>query len=169
MFRSTPLLSLFFVLVLAGCDYQLVGRGGTLPPGIGSIHLPTLVNRTAEPNMDVRLTQALTQQFLLDGRLKVAGPQADAVLSGTIVSYLLRPLAYDGANNVTEYQVSLAVDLLFTATADGKVLVKQRVADTSQYEVTESVAGSEEARDGAVAVAAQKMAERIVSTIIEGF
>ncbi len=161
-------LSLLLVVV-TGCNYQLVGTGSSLPPGIKTVKLPTMVNRTPEPNLDIRMTQALTQQFLLDGRLKVVEANPDSILSGRVVSYVLRPLAYDGANNVIEYQVTMGVEVVFTATATGKVLLKQIITDTSQYSVTQSVAGSEGARDAAVKVAAQKMAERIISTVVEGF
>lgn len=164
----------FLALVLlsltgAGCDYKLVGTGSSLPPGIKTIHLPTMENRTAEPNLGIQLTQSLTNQLVQDGRLKVTGAGADAKLQGTIVSYALRPLSYDASNSVTAYQVSLAVEVVLTEQATDKRLLAQRVTDTSLYDVTGSVIGSEGARDAAVVVAAQRMAERIVSTVLEGF
>ena len=45
-------------LVLDGCGYSL---RTSMPPGITSIHVPVLENKTAEPGIEDFITQALTQ------------------------------------------------------------------------------------------------------------
>ena len=77
-------------LALGGCGYSL---RTSLPPGINSIHVPVLENRTQEPAIEDFITQALTQAVVQSGRVRIAANarEADAVLEGSIVEYRLCP------------------------------------------------------------------------------
>ena len=67
-------------LVSAGCGYSL---RTSMPPGITSIHVPVLENKTAEPGIEDFITQALTQAVVQSGRVRIAANarEADATVA----------------------------------------------------------------------------------------
>ena len=66
-----PILFLLSIAVISGCGYQMVGRETHIPPGLNSIAIPTFVNKTFEPGIEVPFTQAFLREFILDQRVKV--------------------------------------------------------------------------------------------------
>src|SRR5262249_42182950 len=82
-------------LALGGCGYSLRTN---LPPGIQSVHVPVLQNKTAEPGIEDFITQALTQAVIQKG-IKIArnAQEADASLEGSIVEYRLTSLSFDSS------------------------------------------------------------------------
>ncbi len=86
---SKKLLLLFFSLVfLWGCGYQLAGKETHLPPGVSSVAIPTLVNQTLEPGIEIVFTQAFLKEFIQDRRVKVVDRrEADSILEGIIKSF----------------------------------------------------------------------------------
>ena len=100
------------MVLLWGCGYQLVGKETHLPPGITSIAIPTFVNRTYEPGIEVPFTQAFLDDFIRDKRIKVVDKAAaDSVLEGTIHSYRLSTGSTDPQGFVSEYRATVVVDL----------------------------------------------------------
>lgn len=154
---------------LGGCGYALVGKGSALPPDIRSVSIPLFENRTGEPELDIVFTRVLRDEFIRDGRLKVAESSPDSTLRGAILAYTLRPLAYDERKVVTQYAVDLTVEVAHTAESDGRKLIRQRVQTTWQYDVDASVTESESQRAAASVEASRKAAETILSLVIESF
>src|SRR5581483_6101593 len=56
-------------LVTGGCGYSL---RTSLPPGIKSVHVPVLENKTSEPGIEDFITQALTQAVVQSARVRIA-------------------------------------------------------------------------------------------------
>src|SRR4030042_1274983 len=88
--------SLCCLLLLMGCGYQMVGKETHVPPGINSIAIPTFVNQTFEPGIEVPFTQGFLKEFIQDRRVKVVGRnEADSVLEGVIKSFQIYSVSYD--------------------------------------------------------------------------
>ncbi len=157
-------------IAISACGYAFVGRGSSLPEGILSIAIPQFKNKTGEPNLDTIVTGIIKKAFIVDGRLVVKNPEnADSILTGVIQTYTLSPLAYDSNNNVTEYSVALKLLLTHTSTATGKVLVKQKLVTDWRYKVDPAILLAESSRLDATKEAAERVADTIVSLIIEAF
>ena len=75
---------LFFLLLLTSCGYRFTAPNASLPGGIRSARVPMFINRTAEPGAELPFTQAARDQLDRAGRL--GGPDAEAVLEGTILA-----------------------------------------------------------------------------------
>jgi hypothetical protein len=111
--------------LLPGCvGYRL---GSMLPPEIKTVHVPTFVNQTTEPQLELDTTRFALQEFQKDGSLKLAPAEtADAILQVRLTDYLLTPLQYD-ANRPTatfEYRITLYASIVMTRKRDGKVLAE---------------------------------------------
>ncbi len=157
-------------LLVQSCGYTLAGRGSALPDDIHTVAIPMFGNRTGEPDIDTTITNSVRNRFIQDGRLKVTGAgSSDSELTGVISSYGLRPLAYDTNNNVTEYMVTLTADVTFRSVRADRSLFKQKVVTNERYSVDSSITATESQRLAAIRYASDRLAESIVSLVIEAF
>lgn len=158
-------------LALAGCmltgcaGYQL---GTTLPQGLRTIYVPTLINETSEPGVDTETTSAVIQEFQRDGTVRVASADlADLRLEGTVVKYAIEPLRYreDRATTADEYRIRLTADIVVTHTDDGSVFMRRNGV---QGEATFILTGDmRSAKQDALPDAARDLAHDIVEAIVE--
>lgn len=66
-------------VMAAGCSP--LARVRTLPPSVRTVYMPMVVNRTGEPGIEERITVAIQEEFLADGRLDlVPERRADAIV-----------------------------------------------------------------------------------------
>jgi len=154
---------------LGGCGYSL---RTSLPPGIRTIHVPVLENRTQEPGIEDFITQALTQAVVTGGRLRIAANarEADASLEGAIVEYRLSSLAFDSAANVTQYRLVIGLSLTFRDLRQNRVIWKQdRLEERADFAVAGRGTQTLAREETAVRQAAVDVARAIVSFAFEGF
>lgn len=160
-------------LLLSGCGYTLVGQANFLPAHISTLQVPTFVNRTTRVELEQRLTQAVADEFVSRGRLQLVNneSQADAILKGSIQSFGITPIAFNQQGRATRYQITVNANIeLVDRTNDNASLWKNE-----QYRFTESYAveaGSLDAFDQetrAIREIAERFAESVVSSILEGF
>ncbi len=156
-------------LLLGGCGYSL---RTSMPPGINSIHVPVLVNKTSEPGIEDFITQALTQAVVQSGRVRIAAnaQDADATLEGSIVEYRLTSLSFDSSANVTSYRLIIGLALTFKDLKQNKVIWKQdRIEERADFQVAGQVSQTIAREQVAVQKAAVDVARAIVSFAFEGF
>ena len=152
------------------CGYSLVGKGTSLPPGVSSVSIPLFKNRAGEPNLETTLTNALKDAFIRDGRISIKNQKtAEAIITGVVETYGLRPLSYDAQNRVTSYQATISARIVMTLKGSGSTYMRQRVETNWRYEVDPSLAVAESSRNLATEKASKKMAEQIVSLVIDSF
>lgn len=158
-------LALLFVCVAGGCaGYQL---GNTLPPGIKSVYIPTFLNRTNEPEIEVRTTSLAIQEFRRDGSIRVVDAEhADARLEVTLLSYELYPLRYErnDARAADEYRLIITAKAVFRMADTGKVLSENIVQGESTFVLSGDLSS---AKLVALPNAARDLAHDIVESVVE--
>lgn len=97
--------SLLFALSLSCCGYTVYNKA-TIP--FDSIQITTIENTTAEPKLQDKLYQSLTEEFLKHGIL--VSPEAEYKLSVKIHQFELRILS-EKRGIATEYEVHIKADL----------------------------------------------------------
>jgi hypothetical protein len=108
--RIVPLLVL--TALLAACGYSTSSRTAK---GIKSIAVPFFENQTAEPALEITVTESIIQNLVEDNTLKVTGEDyADAILRGQIVEFQNRPFSFDADLNAEEYRVDIKVRATLT-------------------------------------------------------
>jgi len=80
-------------LILSGCvGYSLEP---SLPDGITSVGIKPIVNKTSEPAIELKITEALSDFIQQDGRLKLSNTSdADAIIEITLTKYVNTPIAF---------------------------------------------------------------------------
>ena len=158
----------FVILSLAllqGCiGYQF---GSSLPPDIQYIFIPTFVNKSHEPLIEVKATNATITEFQQDGTLKIADlDQADVILECILTEVTLDPLRYSKQDKrkPNEYRLTLHASFILKR-ADSNIIVGEDSAiGESTFIFTGNLAS---AKRGAIPEASEDLAKRIVEKVVE--
>jgi outer membrane lipopolysaccharide assembly protein LptE/RlpB len=160
-------------LVLAGCGYALVGHNNFLPPSVKTIHVPAFVNRTTRVELEQRVTQAVGDELVSRGRLKLvsAPSEADIVLKGSIDSFGIFPVAFNSQGRATQYQVAITANIeLLNHRNEDKVLWKNdQYRFTENYPISLDTSDAFDQETRAISEIAQRFAQALVTNLLEGF
>jgi outer membrane lipopolysaccharide assembly protein LptE/RlpB len=156
------------VLLSAGCGYSVRGN---LPEHLQTIAVPVFQNRTPVPAVENFLTSAVVNAFATNGRLRVTRvEQADTILEGEIVGYLLQSIAFDATANVRQYRLTVTLNLRFRDLRRNEVLFQRTgYSDRADFAVPGTVAETIAATETATQTAATEIARSIVSFTVERF
>jgi outer membrane lipopolysaccharide assembly protein LptE/RlpB len=168
------IISLVSVLFLSSCGYHFSGTGAIVPQGVKNISIPVFFNATNEPYVDVEVTQAVVEEFMTDGRLKVVSlEEAELALKGRILKFEVIPLSYTPESYVQQYRVRVIVGASLEDVRTKKVLWKEQGIESnfiSDYAVAMgNVSGTRIAKDAAIKKASQDIAWTLRSRVLEGF
>lgn len=162
------------LLMMTGCGYALVGKANNLlPPTVKTIQVPAFINKTTRVELEQRVTQAVADEFVSRGRLRLVSvpAEADVILHGSIDSFAIFPVAFNQQGRATQYQISITANIvLVDHRADDKPLWKNdqyRFTENYQVNVESSDAFDQETR--AIREIAVRFAETLVSSLLEGF
>ncbi|MBM4349528.1 MAG: hypothetical protein FJ106_06525 [Deltaproteobacteria bacterium] len=160
----------FFAVLMAGCGYQMVGKETHLPPGVNSLAIPTFVNQTFEPGIEVPLTQGFLREFIQDRRVKVVGRnEADSVLEGVIKSFQIYSVSYDRSGIALEYQTTVVIDLTLRKKSGEILWTEKDLSDSRVYRTSTNILVSESNKAAAIQSLARFMAERIRNRFFYNF
>jgi outer membrane lipopolysaccharide assembly protein LptE/RlpB len=159
--------------MIAGCGYHTAGHGGQLPENVKTIAIPMFRNETPTYRVEQMLTSSVVREFTTRTRYRILNDPsetADATLSGTVLSTVASPLAYDtptGRAASVLVVVSMKVTL---SDRQGRVLYQNPAyLFREQYEVSQDLASFFEEDSPAFRRLSQDFARTLVSNILEGF
>jgi outer membrane lipopolysaccharide assembly protein LptE/RlpB len=164
--------ALALVLAEAGCGYALVGKGSSLPENIKVIQFTTLENRTPRVELEQRFSAAINRELVSRGRFKVqAGPDgANAVLSGTVLAFDLYAVAFDSQGRATDYQVRVTARVsLRTIPEDKPLWENPAFTFRDNYQFSATAAGYTDLENEAIDRVADRFAQSLVTSLLEGF
>lgn len=160
------------VFLLSSCGYALVGHSNFLDPSIRTIEVPTFINRTTRVELEQRVTQAVGEEFVSRGSLRLVNDrkQADVILRGSIDTFNIFPIAFD-QGRATRYQISITANIeLLDHRHEDKVLWKNdQYRFTENYEVNLGTSDSFDQETRAIQEIAVRFAEGLVTNLLEGF
>ncbi len=149
----------FCLLLLTSCGYRFSAPNASLPGGIKAARVPMFINRTAEPGVEMAFTQAARDQLDRAGRL--GGPDAEAVLEGTILAVSSGPFLQ--APSLPRQPVfRMSATLSMTLTKSGVAVGGTTVSFTEEFPSGADVLLTESNR----AAALRRIADAVVR---EGF
>ena len=160
---------------LAGCGYALVGRASSLPEDIQEIHIEPLRNQTPRSQVDLILTQALTNEFVTRRRFTVVDnpSEADAELRGVVQSFTVRPVTFNEDGRASEYEILINAAVTFERVGanpdDDPIWARDNYLFRENYELDEGATNFTALEDAAIEEAADKFAESLVIEVLEGF
>ncbi|MBX9577684.1 MAG: hypothetical protein K2W97_04295 [Chthoniobacterales bacterium] len=171
-FFSTLLL--LSVLFLSGCGYTL----GEIKPSsmrrVNTIAVTTFQNRTVVPRLEAQTADAVVKQFQQDGTYRIeTSDRADAILTGTIINLQRQPQRVYGSNvlQTSEFDLVLTVEYIVKDRVTGAILCKGQAEGRVVFFVNSDNYNSDLVTDQNInyPIAAQRMAERLVGKVSEGW
>ena len=163
----------FALFGLAGCGYHTLGAATHLPPDVHTLSVPVFATRTEAYHTETAMTEAVIREFATRTRFRVTpdeGPDADAVLRGTILKEAVAPLTY---NSSTQQSSSFLITMVVSVTLtgrDGKVLYENKnYVFRQQYQATTNLPTFLQEDPAAVDRLSRDFARQLVADVLEGF
>lgn len=159
--------------MLIGCGYHAAGSATHIPGNVRTIAVPIFATHVQSFHTEVALTQAVVRELDTRTQYRVLTgdtPDADAVLTGTVLSQTAVPLTYDSTSGETSsYIVTIGVQVVLTA-RDGHVLYRNdALSYKEQYQSTQDLSGFIQEDSPAVARLARDFSQALVSDMLESF
>ena len=159
--------------LMMSCGYALVGRGNTLDPSIRTIEVPAFINRTTRIELEQQVTQAVANEFVSRGRLRLVtgATGADAILRGSIDTFNIFPVAFNEQGRATQYQISITakIELVDHRNDDKVIWSNDQYRFTENYQVNIDATDAFDQESRAIREIAVRFAESLVSSLLEGF
>lgn len=159
--------------LLGGCGYHVGGKSDLLPQSVQTIAIPPFSNVAGRYKLPDRLAGALTREFLSRTRYQIVPDpvSADAVLSGSVLSYVYYPTIFDPATGrASGVQIQVTLGLTLSERATSRILYNRPgFSFRERYEVSVDQAQYFEESDQAVERLSRDVARTVVSSILEAF
>ncbi|HWZ50297.1 MAG TPA: LptE family protein [Granulicella sp.] len=158
-------------LALAGCGYHAVGAASHIPGGVRTIDVPIFATHVLNYNTETVFTQAVIRELNSRTSYRILNGEnadADAHLTGTILTQSITPLTYDSTSGQTaSYLVTITAKVVLTA-RDGRILYQNDALPfRDQYQSTQDLNGFIQEDSPAVRRIAQDFAHTIVENMLE--
>jgi hypothetical protein len=134
MRRSWSIIAIAGILAFApACGYY--STKGRTAGDIKRIAVPNLANETAEPDIEIQITDNLRAGLIKDNTLKVvAEAEADAILEATVVEYRNVPYTFNTELQADQYRLVVAlIASLFNPKDNTYVWKDRRIESHSDY------------------------------------
>ena len=166
-----------FVLTLSllvGCGYGLIGRTSNLPDDIKSIFVQTLENQTTRQQINLYLTDAIVTEFVQRRQFLVAtsAGSADAVLTGSLTAYIVRPVEFGPDGRATRYEFTIRTNMQFKRQGGDEILWAQSdyvYRGDFELELDEGQGTVIDNEDPTIQLVSKEFAQTLVIDMLEGF
>jgi len=158
--------------LLASCGYHIAGQAGLLPKTIVTVGIPAFTNPTTRYKLTDWLPEALSKEFIASSRFRVTdASRADAVLKGSVLAYASNATLFDQKTGLaTSVEVHVALQVTLTDRKTGKILfTRPRMEFTDSYEIPLQQGQYFDESDTALARVSKRVAQQIVSAILNDF
>ena len=174
MKRTALGLAALLAVLTASCGYHLVGTTSFLPDDIENLYVESFENRTRWVDMDQRLMEAMTLEWVRRGRLRLvdSAAKADVVLSGVIQNLGVIPVSYDEQGRANEYQMNIqaTVQLKDVRGDEPEVLWEDKAfSRRTSYQVDPSAVNYFDRQNLAMVELANDFSSALVTAVLEGF
>jgi len=129
-------LSLFIAIAVSLCGCYHISRGGssTASRSMTSVAVPLFKNTTEIMGIEVPATESFIRKLDYYGAKKVESAEsAKNIIEGTVTNYKLSSVANDQRHKVTEYRLSITLDITVRDTKKNEIVFKKD-AYTNSYD-----------------------------------
>jgi outer membrane lipopolysaccharide assembly protein LptE/RlpB len=158
---------------LAGCGYHTAGSATHIPASVRTIAVPVFATHAQAYHTEMALTQAVVRELNTRTTYRVLNTpsdDADATLSGTVLTQTSVPLTYDSTTGETSsYVVTITVKVVLAA-RDGRILYRNdALSYREQYQSPQDLTGFIREDPAAVNRLARDFAQALVGDMLESF
>ena len=164
--RPLAVLAIAAAALLSGCvEYRL---GSMLPNDVRTVYMPTCVNATSEPLIELDTTRAILSQIQMDGSLRIASEDtADTILDVKLTNFDLDPVGYKSGDSstVNQYRMRITASFVLFRQSDNSIVAESpSVVGWYDFDFTGDLTSSKAV---ALGPAANDLGRRIVAAITQ--
>jgi outer membrane lipopolysaccharide assembly protein LptE/RlpB len=168
------LLMIPILLALGGCGYHLGEIKPTPMRRVTTIAVNTFTNKTLLPRVEAQTADAVVKQFQQDGTYRIeSADRADAIVEGSIESVQRQPMRVFASNvlQTSEFELTLIVKYRVIDRITGAGLMEGRAVGVTPFFTETDRVNSDLVTNQNMnyPIAAQRMAEKLVSKVAEGW
>jgi outer membrane lipopolysaccharide assembly protein LptE/RlpB len=168
------LLMIPILLAMGGCGYHLGEIKPTPMRRVTTIAVNTFTNKTLLPRVEAQTADAVVKQFQQDGTYRIeSADRADAIVEGSIESVQRQPMRVFASNvlQTSEFELTLIVKYRVIDRITGAVLMEGRAVGVTPFFTESDRVNSDLVTNQNMnyPIAAQRMAEKLVSKVAEGW
>lgn len=171
--KQSALFGVFCAVLVSGCGYTLLGSGNLLPDHIETIQVPTFENRTTRVELEQRVTQEVAEELVSRGGLAIVQreSEAHAILKGVINSFAIVPVSFNDQGRATRYQISISagIELVDHVNDDVTIWKNDAYRFSESYTIESGAVDAFDQETQAIQEIAERFAESVVSSLLEGF
>jgi hypothetical protein len=159
-------------MTIASCGYHTAGHADLLPKTIATVGIPSFANPTTRYKITDWIPDAIAKEFVARTRYRVvSADKADMVLHGGVLSYTSNAVLFNPQTALaTSVEVHLVLQVSLVERATGKVLfTRPRVEMVDNYEIPAQEVQYFDESDSALQRVSQRVAQQIVSDILNNF
>ena len=162
-------ISAISILFITSCTD--VGRRPKSEACLEKLAIPIFKNRTNQPDIENIITQKLVQDFLVDGRMGIVDKEeANIVLQGTVVKYILEPLLFDINDTPQQYKLRIILRIALKNVKAGKTLWSEdNFEESTTYYVDNDRGITPEDEATARGRVVESLTQKILRRVIEEF
>ena len=154
---------------VAGCGYHLVS-GGYLYDNVTRVSVNVFENKSAEARAGIAMTNELIHKIIeKSDTIVVDADTTTRKITGTVQSISFSTLSRSSAENVTERQVQVVMDVALVGGADKILWSVKNFSATESYSVSNNSVNDEANKRQAIDLIAERAAERLVSKMMSNF
>jgi len=174
MAKLKLLLLIPLVFSLGGCGYHLGEIKPTPMRRVTTIAVNTFKNKTLIPRLEAQTADAVVKQFQQDGTYRIeSADRADAIVEGTIESVERQPMRVFASNvlQTSEFELTLIVSYRVIDRTTGAILMQGKAVGVTPFFTESDLVNSDLVTNQNMnyPIAAQRMAENLVSRVAEGW
>ncbi len=164
-------LMVMMLCFVCSCGYHLAGLNNGNSDGIQSVAVSLFSNETTEPNIEFMFTQALRDEFLKRGRIKLTSEEkADAIFKGRVIRIYTTDVAHTGVEQTSETRIFVTVDVKCEDKRSGEIIWQDnQLTLYEEYERGLEASEGYNKRVVALKYLAQQVAERIYDRFTSRF
>jgi outer membrane lipopolysaccharide assembly protein LptE/RlpB len=161
------------ISLFTGCGYHAVGSATHLPSSVHTLAVPIFQNKSQSFHAEVVMTQAVVHEFTSRTPLTVVlqeGADADAVVKGTILNYLISPLTYNSTTGQSSsFLITITASVTVTDKSHKVLFQNPNYLFRQQYETSSDLASFLQEDPAAVERLSKDFAQTLVSDVLESF
>lgn len=161
------------VLLFTSCGYHTAGKAVRIPESVHTIAIPTFTNQTQTYRIESVLTNAVVQEFNTRTKYRImnqSSQDADATLTGTVISTELAPVTYDSqTGRASTGLVTITMSVALKGRKGEILYENSRYVFREQYQVSRELSSFFEEEGIAMERLSHDFARTLVSNVLEAF
>ncbi len=164
------LLALAVCTLLVSCGYHLHGQGGVLTQG-GGVYVPLFENFTSEPLLEQLASSNLSEELSRNSRVRLVESldAASLVLRGTLITYGCGVLAYDSADDIAFYRLTIALRAELTDVATRQVVWQGDLTRSENFYADSDSMLQDDRESDAQKILMQRLIEDLYDQLVDDF